>query len=1004
MSENKQFNYFAFISYKRDDEKWAKWLQKKLETYGFPVALRKDNPSLPSKIRPIFRDQSELSGGNLKNEIEKGLEGSKYLIVICSPRAAKSPWVSKEVQYFIDNGRENNIIPFIIGGNPNASNPEDECFPEGLRQLSGEKEILGININEMGRDAAAIKVIARMFNLRFDTLWQRHERLKRRRRLLAIAGVLIFALLSFSVGAYMTYLNTQIAAQRDRAENQTKLANIQRNNAIAERIRANKERDRADSEKKRANKERNNALIANKFLKQAKDSIQLQSNLLAETNQDLELANHDLAEERDNVIKANWKIQENLARAIAAKANQLIDDGDSYLAQVLCLEVLPENVNSNKKPIVPEIESALRRAYHDESGRICDDFCLIGDLFIPNTPYFIHPSSDDHKLKIWDAKTGGAVHTFPGLVGSVKGFSKDGKFAVLSSTKNKYILVRTDSKEYIDTIDFTTFRFNNNKIQIGIVDNACCKFRFCDRNNKLAIILPSDKIIIYDIKSHKIDQVLHQGDVEDAVFLTDKYLVSVSNSYSHNCYIKKWGLNNGEVVDSIILPTGSESQTIALSPDNNNIITVKDKYKIGIYNADDFTEIGCIYNGFDEHINCIKFNNEGSFYAIGTANGKVILHSINDHILDNSLYYGSGPISDIEFSADNNELFVFSGGKIQTFNIYPQFTKQEINEIKWCNRPFCIAATPNFDNVVIGSQTGNLEVYNYNGNNKDKLAKNFGSLIPSVAITKDGSKVVCVSQNSNTTISKIYNNQLRVLDATNLTELQKIDFQSKFIPIRDLLISPDDKNVAVITKNGIEIFDLNTLSLKRKIDIEARKIDYNSDGTDIISIDRDNHIFIWDANNGQCIESLYLPELSGSIHAIKINNTSSKIAVALDKEALIIDLEHGNRLTRLQGHSNSIWSICFNQKGNLLATYSQDNTIKIWDSETGVCINTLESKGGPINDIVFDQNGQNIISCSEDGFIVNWRLQPLQEVINSVRKRFQDRKLSLEEKRKYYLE
>ncbi|MDD7760180.1 MAG: toll/interleukin-1 receptor domain-containing protein, partial [Bacteroidales bacterium] len=71
--DNQIFTYYAFISYKREDEKWAKWLQKKLESYGFPVALRKDNPSLPQKIRPIFRDQSDLSGGNLKEEIEKGL-------------------------------------------------------------------------------------------------------------------------------------------------------------------------------------------------------------------------------------------------------------------------------------------------------------------------------------------------------------------------------------------------------------------------------------------------------------------------------------------------------------------------------------------------------------------------------------------------------------------------------------------------------------------------------------------------------------------------------------------------------------------------------------------------------------------------------------------------------------------------------------------------------------------------------------------------------------------
>lgn len=217
MSDTPQkFEYFAFISYKREDEKWAKWLQKKLESYSLPTAIRKDRPELPNKIRPVFRDQSELAGGNLKAEIEKGLNSSKYLIVICSPRSAKSPWVSKEVQYFIDHGREEYIIPFIIGGTPNASIPEDECFPGGLRQLTGEKEILGININEMGRDAAAIKVIARMFDLRFDSLWQRYEKEKSKRRILLVLCGMILVGLSLGIAGYIARQNTKLSIANEK--------------------------------------------------------------------------------------------------------------------------------------------------------------------------------------------------------------------------------------------------------------------------------------------------------------------------------------------------------------------------------------------------------------------------------------------------------------------------------------------------------------------------------------------------------------------------------------------------------------------------------------------------------------------------------------------------------------------------------------------------------------------------------------------------------------------
>ena len=107
-------DYFAFISYKREDEKWAIWLQHKLEHYHLPTSVRKENPSLPQSIRPVFKDTSELAAGVLADEIYEALDNSKYLIVICSPRAAQSKWVGKEVQTFIDMGRSDKIIPFIM--------------------------------------------------------------------------------------------------------------------------------------------------------------------------------------------------------------------------------------------------------------------------------------------------------------------------------------------------------------------------------------------------------------------------------------------------------------------------------------------------------------------------------------------------------------------------------------------------------------------------------------------------------------------------------------------------------------------------------------------------------------------------------------------------------------------------------------------------------------------------------------------------------------------------
>lgn len=62
MEQNKE--YYAFISYKREDEYWAKWLAKELEHYHLPTILNGKN--LPKNLRPVFRDIDELSAGNLQ--------------------------------------------------------------------------------------------------------------------------------------------------------------------------------------------------------------------------------------------------------------------------------------------------------------------------------------------------------------------------------------------------------------------------------------------------------------------------------------------------------------------------------------------------------------------------------------------------------------------------------------------------------------------------------------------------------------------------------------------------------------------------------------------------------------------------------------------------------------------------------------------------------------------------------------------------------------------------
>ena len=99
--DRSEFRYKAFISYAHSDAHWAKRLHRKLENFRPPGH---DGERWP--LRPIFLDRSELgSSPDLSESIEKALQASDALIVVCSPAAAASRWVNEEIREFRRLGR-----------------------------------------------------------------------------------------------------------------------------------------------------------------------------------------------------------------------------------------------------------------------------------------------------------------------------------------------------------------------------------------------------------------------------------------------------------------------------------------------------------------------------------------------------------------------------------------------------------------------------------------------------------------------------------------------------------------------------------------------------------------------------------------------------------------------------------------------------------------------------------------------------------------------------------
>ncbi len=222
--------YFAFISYSHQDELWAQWLHKTLETWRVPKRLVGQITAagvIPQRLLPIFRDREELaSATDLGRTVNAALAQSKNLIVICSPASAKSRWVNEEVLAFKRLGHAERIFCLIVGGEPNGSDlpgrEAEECFAPALRfhigadgqPTSQHTEPIAADARE-GKDGKAnakLKLIAGMLDVGFDTLKQRE--LQRRNRRMAIVTAAALVIMAITTTLAITAVIARNDAER----------------------------------------------------------------------------------------------------------------------------------------------------------------------------------------------------------------------------------------------------------------------------------------------------------------------------------------------------------------------------------------------------------------------------------------------------------------------------------------------------------------------------------------------------------------------------------------------------------------------------------------------------------------------------------------------------------------------------------------------------------------------------------------------------------------------
>ena len=254
---------------------------------------------------------------------------------------------------------------------------------------------------------------------------------------------------------------------------------------------------------------------------------------------------------------------------------------------------------------------------------------------------------------------------------------------------------------------------------------------------------------------------------------------------------------------------------------------------------------------------------------------------------------------------------------------------------------------------------------------------------------------LAISPDSNTLASASDHKIVKLWDLNTKKVLASLSGHSQ--AVKSVTFSPDGKILATASDDKtIKLWQIETLAEICTLlghSHAVKSVAFSPDGQILASGSWDKTIKLWDVNTGTEICTMTGHQLQ--VNSVAFSPQGQLLASASYDRTIrlwqIPTLESSHKefqnrpcyslLGTLSGHAWAVLTVAFSPDGKILATGSDDNTIKLWEVNTGQLICTLVGHSWSVVAVAFTADGETLLSASCDKTVKLWRVSTAEEIV-----------------------